>query len=651
MTESKAAAKPAPGGYRPDIDGLRAVAVMAVVLHHLSSRWVPGGFIGVDVFFVISGYLITKIIHREMEDGSFTFARFYERRIRRLFPALFTVIVFVLVAGWFLLLPSDYLATFRAAAGTVLFSANIVFWRDLAEGYFAADAKLNPLLHMWSLGVEEQFYLLFPLVLLMIHRYARTWLIPVLWAGLFASLALSIVLTPIKSVASYFLLPTRAWEMLVGSLLGVIALPQPSRRVWREILAGSAILAIVAPAFLFDSATPFPGYAALVPVAGCAALIWLGSGPATSVGRLLSLRPIVYVGLISYSLYLWHWPLIVFAKFQNGMAPIDHWLPGLMLLSISIAALSHRFIETGFRRGSGSTRRSPLFIGASAATFGLFAISITGIAKQGFDKRVNQEVLALDKERDPQIPFRDCDGRRDGCLIGVDSGGASKPSVLLWGDSHMLAWAPVLDRVLKEQGLSARLQIGSACPPVFEVSNGANRSCAELNRGVKHRIESGEFDAVVLAAFWSTYSDRKNPNMAVSGYGAVVSDALPATLRSIEAAGAQPSLIGPLPVYEQDIPTLRAVSAWKGRDVPVLQTIKSHRERNSEFFQVAGSGYRMMDPALSICIPECRLEDDVGKGMYRDANHLSVPGSMYWYADIYRLVENLTTKTSVIARE
>lgn len=231
-----------PSHYRPDIDGLRAIAVIAVVLHHLSPTWVPGGFIGVDVFFVISGYLITKIISREIADGTFTFARFYERRIRRLFPALFTVLAFVLVAGWFILLPTDYLATSRAAAGTVVFSANFVFWRDLGEGYYAADAKLNPLLHMWSLGVEEQFYLLFPVFLLLIRRYARRWLVPALVASFTLSLSLSVLLTPVKPVASYFLLPTRAWELLAGSLLAVLSVPNRlSSRILRCDSNGSRL--------------------------------------------------------------------------------------------------------------------------------------------------------------------------------------------------------------------------------------------------------------------------------------------------------------------------------------------------------------------------------------------------------------------------
>lgn len=351
--------------YRADIDGLRAVAVMAVVLHHLSPSWVPGGFIGVDVFFVISGYLITGIIRREMRDGSFTFGRFYERRIRRLFPALFTVLAFVLVAGWFVLLPSDYLATLRAAAATIVFSANIHFWQVQTD-YFAFDAKLNPLLHMWSLGVEEQFYLLFPGVVLLIHRWIPRWLVTAMLAGFFLSLALSILFTPTRFVASYFLLPTRAWELLAGGLLAVMPLRQITSRPWAELLTWAALLAILVPAFHYTQATPFPGHAALLPVMGTVVLVWLGANRQLTVSALLRLRPVVYIGVISYSLYLWHWPLIVFAKFQNGLNPLDQgWLIALLLLSVGLAALSHRLIETPFRKSSAMPRRW-LFAGGGA---------------------------------------------------------------------------------------------------------------------------------------------------------------------------------------------------------------------------------------------------------------------------------------------
>ena len=211
--------------YQPDIDGLRAVAVLAVVLHHLSAPLVPGGYVGVDVFFVISGYLITTIITREKAEGQFTFARFYERRAGRIFPALFAVLGVTLVAGWFVLLPSDYAATLRATLGTLFFSSNMVFWRDLAEGYFAPDAKLNPLLHTWSLGVEEQFYVFFPLLLLGCYRCCQKYIFWILLGCGLVSLLGSVLVVKGNSVAVFFLSPFRAWELFAGVLLALGVMP------------------------------------------------------------------------------------------------------------------------------------------------------------------------------------------------------------------------------------------------------------------------------------------------------------------------------------------------------------------------------------------------------------------------------------------
>ena len=286
--------------YRRDIDGLRAIAVLAVVFHHLSAPLVPGGYVGVDVFFVISGYLITSIISREMAEGRFTFTGFYERRARRIFPALFAMLAVTLAAGYFLLLPSDMVATLRGALGTLFFASNVVFWRDMAAGYFAAtDAALNPLLHTWSLAVEEQFYVFFPILLLLCYRYARRHIVWVLIVGAAVSLGSAALLVKNKSVAVFFLSPFRAWELLAGSLLAFNAVPLLRSRALRELIAAAGFAAIVVACFLFDSKTTFPGLTALVPVLGAVAIIHAGASGSSFVGNLLQLRPMVCVGLIS----------------------------------------------------------------------------------------------------------------------------------------------------------------------------------------------------------------------------------------------------------------------------------------------------------------------------------------------------------------
>lgn len=451
--------------YRPDIDGLRAVAVMAVVLHHLSSRFVPGGYVGVDVFFVISGYLITKIISREIADGTFTFTRFYERRVRRIFPVLFAVLAAVLISGYFLLLPTDYLATFRGALGTVLFSANIVFWRDLMDGYFAADAKLNPLLHMWSLGVEEQFYVVLPLLLLVCFKYLKGQVLAVLLLATAISLLAAQFMLTDKSVAVFFLLPFRAWELLAGAILAILAVPQLRARWSREALAVAGLMAILVPVFAYDPGTAFPAMAAVPPVLGTVLLIHVGAGGSTWVGHLLQLRPVVYVGLISYSLYLWHWPLIVFTRFWTGFEPLRPWIPALRVIN------------------------------------------------RGFEGRFTPSVVAVDRARTAPIPFKACESRIGGhpdglCVIGASS---KQPDVLLWGDSHMLAWLPAFEEALRHSDRAALVAPNSACPPLLGIVNGADAACRDQNLAVLATLKTKpQIRTIVMTGFWSKYFADSN---------------------------------------------------------------------------------------------------------------------------------------------
>lgn len=624
------------GHYRPDIDGLRAIAVIVVVLHHISTDWMPGGFIGVDVFFVISGYLITGIITREIAEGAFTFARFYERRIRRLFPALFAVLAFVLVAGWFVFLPGDYLATLRASAATLLFSANILFWRVQTD-YFAADAKLNPLLHMWSLGVEEQFYLLFPGMLLLIRRWGARWLFPAMLAGFFLSLALSIVFTPTRFVASYFLLPTRAWELLAGGLLAVLRLRLNGPRYLRELLALAALSAIFISAFQYTQQTPFPGYAALLPVLGTAALIWLGGGEPTAVNRLLQLRPVVYVGLISYSLYLWHWPLIVFARFLNGLKPLGFWGFAVFLLSIALAALSHRYVERPFREGR-PMRRARVFSAAGAATAVVLVFCALGIRQDGFDHRMSAEVAMLDRQGRAEVPFKDCDGKLEGCTIGAGADAVAGKKIVFWGDSHVLAWAPAIDKVLRKHRARAVLFKTSSCPPILGVENGIFPACEKQNEILSRNLE--HVDAVVMTAYWWQYQDGIGNSGAHlrSGNASLLGVGLPGTIRRLLDNGVDVYLIGPVPTYKESIPYAFAASAMSGVKEPHGKSVDEHYRDNRQFYEIAAklpSSVHFIDPAKWICTPVCAL----GQGhqlFYRDSNHLSVFGALRYGAQLER---------------
>lgn len=504
--------------YRPDIDGLRAVAVLAVVLHHLSAPLVPGGYVGVDVFFVISGYLITSIIRREIAEGQFTFARFYERRARRIFPALFAMLAITLVVGYFLLLPSDMAGTLRGALGTLFFASNVVFWRDMTAGYFAAtDAALNPLLHTWSLAVEEQFYVFFPILLLFCYRYARQIIVWVLIVCAAVSLSGSALLIESKSVAVFFLSPFRAWELFSGALLAFNAVPPLRSRTFRELTAAAGLAAILVACFVYDSKTTFPGLTALIPVLGAVAIIHAGASGSSFVGSLLQLRPIVYIGLISYSLYLWHWPLIVLIRYAMGMEPLTSWIPALFVASLLLGSLSYHFIEQPFRRGA-RFGRTFIFVSSAAFASVLASVSFVGLVRDGFETRFGAEVVSLDKARSPQIPYVHCDDRPNGawCTLGSE---ATAPETLLWGDSHMLAWAPVLNKVLEQRGASAILAELSACPPLFGITeNSVKPICPARNTFIKnYLLDHPEINTVVMAAYWSTYFREDGPLTVKTG--------------------------------------------------------------------------------------------------------------------------------------
>ena len=339
--------------YRREIDGLRAVAVLPVVLFHGGIEFISGGFAGVDVFFVISGYLITALIVQDLEKGRFSILEFYERRTRRILPALFVMLAVssVLAALW--MAPSQMAYYSKALASVALFASNIFFWRN--SGYFDTGSESNPLLHTWSLAVEEQFYILFPLFMLAAWRFGRS---RVFWMLVLAALVSLLLTEPgwrFKAWANFYLLPTRAWELLAGSLCALWLTARPQRE--NDLLAAAGLGAILTSFFLFDRNTPFPSFRTVLPVGGTALLI-LFAGPATLTGRLLALKPIVGIGLISYSVYLWHQPLLAFLRVRSLDAPSPELLLFAALLSLPIGYLSWRFVEQPWRKGQGARFRS-----------------------------------------------------------------------------------------------------------------------------------------------------------------------------------------------------------------------------------------------------------------------------------------------------
>lgn len=370
--------------YRKEIDGLRALAVIPVILFHAGFEWFSGGFVGVDVFFVISGYLITSLILEEMEAGTFTLAGFYERRARRILPALFLVMLACLPFAWWWMLPFELENFGESLAAVAVFASNILFW--LKTDYFAATSEQIPLLHTWSLAVEEQYYLLFPLFMLLVWRMGQRWLIASVALIAIASLGWSEWLWRQSVEANFYLIPGRAWELMLGALTAFYLRHNAYLQGWLAQLGSMLGLGLLIYAVLmFDDGIPFPSLYALVPTLGTVLLI-LTATEQTLVGKLLSCRVLVGIGLISYSAYLWHQPLFVFARMQLLDEP-DVWLMGgLGMAALLLAWFSWWFVEKPFRNRSRFTRRQ-IFAAALLGSLFFIVMGSWFVSAEGMPER------------------------------------------------------------------------------------------------------------------------------------------------------------------------------------------------------------------------------------------------------------------------
>ena len=505
--------------HRNDIDGLRAVAVLAVIVHHALPRALPGGFVGVDVFFVVSGFLITSIILRDLDAGTFSFATFYERRVRRLLPNLTLLLVFCSCVAWVLLLPADFRDYSRSLFSTSVFTSNMFFWRD--AWYFAAPSQTKPLLHTWSLAIEEQYYLLFPAVLWMLHRHARKRIGAACSIGFALSLALSIWAVSFAPAAAFYLLPTRAWELLLGSVLVVGVVPPVQSARGRDLLAAAGLIAILVAAFALDSSTPFPGVAALLPCVGTALVIYTGTAPrATIVHRLLGWRPFAFIGLMSYSLYLWHWPLLAFARYYFLSAITLEVTALSVAVSLILAYFAWRFIERPVRYRSLLPRRRDLVITFTASALALLLFAEDGERSGGQAQRfahvplIDYDSVVADIGRDPAGCFVQA-SRRDSwnaaaCTYLPAAGGipGDPRRLFLIGDSFTAQFSGWL----KSNFRGTVVELTSAsCPPLFDFAHDVHtRWCNSINAMRNETLRSQHFTDVFLGAWWG---QTQNPQV------------------------------------------------------------------------------------------------------------------------------------------
>lgn len=610
--------------YRADIDGLRAIAVGAVVLFHARVPFVSGGFVGVDVFFVISGYLITTILLRDP-----SIIGFYQRRARRILPALFVLVAVVLAVGLVLLLPHDLMALARSALATLLFGSNIWFWRQ--AGYFATETELWPLLHTWSLGVEEQFYIAFPIVVRLCAGIGRRWLVLVFAVLALLSMATAIFcMTHLKPMVAFYIAPMRAWELLAGSIIATGALPIARGRGWRTAAAAVG-LALVLGSIVATDATRFPGLGAVPPVLGTVLLIWAGEGERHALSGWLGARPLRFVGLISYSLYLWHWPVLAFARYVAvaPLGPVD--TAAAVALAAGLAVLSWRFVERPFRRGV-SDRGIWLVSGAGMAT--LLVAAAAPLMQHGFPGRYPPAVAALNEGEgeDWRCPVTTLVrfGSYFACPLNLPDGDLAKAEVVLWGDSHAQMYAPGLVAALGSRG--AVLVTANGCAPV--AGDGADPTCGAIQRANFAQIVQLPARTVVLGQNWPQYRDEASARLGRTPLPAErYQDALRrlrTLVAALRAAGKQVVVIGPiaLPGYNlasvgaRDLafhgavrtPTEVARAAYLTEDANVLAALDA-MHRSGE----AG----VVRPDTLICNPRtCPFVVD-GRTVFADHGHLT----------------------------
>ncbi|MDB4945221.1 MAG: hypothetical protein JWP97_4755 [Labilithrix sp.] len=610
--------------YRPDIDGLRAVAVLSVVLFHLHVPGFGGGYVGVDVFLVISGYLITGLIRADLEAGTFSIAQFYLRRVRRLGPALLAVTVPVTVAAFALLYPED-MRSFAASLVLQFVALQNVFF--LADGEYFRGSDMKPLLHTWTLAVEEQFYLLWPLLLLLTRRVRFTRQLQLLGGLLLGSFVAAMLLAHVSPKAAFFLLPARAWELAAGGLLALVQhergherAPGPAVRSAASI-AGMA--AVVASVVLFTPATPVPAPFGVLPVLGAVLIVLGGTGGGSPVSRALSHPAAVHVGLVSYPLYLWHWPVIAFAQILRADVGKPWVAVGLFALACALAEATTIFVEAPIRsrRVLRSSRAILLATAVPAALLvgaGAFAYLTEGAAWR-FPPAARPFLTAAFHARSDRcgLLFRALHPSAAVCPLRADD--ASSRRVLVWGNSHADMWSSALVRLATEEHAALFLNARN-CRATPDVEFCSSR----VQDAVLEEARARRVTDVVLASSWfGTYAGITDEQLE----------------RSLDEVVARLSALGVRTWMVIDPPTANAFDpllsyeADRRAPVPGVLPVSSYvaaHDRELRFFETLARSHprvRVIDVRPAFCGDQVCRGGDERHAWYRDSGHLTDDGA------------------------
>lgn len=641
--------------YRKDIDGLRAIAVLSVVFYHAGFSAFRGGYLGVDIFFVISGYLITSIILSGLRTESFSFLRFYERRVRRIFPALIAMILVTVPLSWILLTPADF-KDFSQSIGFALASiSNLLFW--IESDYFDTVSELKPLIHTWSLGIEEQFYLVFPVILMAIWHFFRKYLMIFLILLIITSLVFAEMTQRTDQAMSFYFIHTRAWELMTGSLIAYWGLLKPvnsSKNIILIQLIG--LIFIFGSIFLFSFETAHPGFITVIPVIGSALLLRYGNS-----GRLINLLlgniVLVKIGLISYSLYLFHHPIFAFMRHYLLAEPsFYNYILGI-LFSITVAYGSYKFIETPFRNKD--IIKGKIFWPLNAFLVSLLiGISIFGHVTDGYPKRLGNELSKIYKaEKGIEPTTRDggsCHGTFPNKLCMIGDKKSQTPSWALIGDSHAATLGLALDETLKQIGSSAIQLTQGGCSYALNLTKiGAN--CFEMNQLVRSEILKSDIKNIVIAGRYVRNLDLKGFDNGEGGiedsqednyYEPLIytnnldrrSSVMSSYFDSINElllAGKNVYLIYPIPEVGWDVP--RQILKYKihGINDQVSTSASNYYKRSSEVINIFDNlpdvnNLHRIYPDNIFCNTELEnrcITELAGELLYFDDDHLTTAGA------------------------
>lgn len=658
--------------YRADIDGLRAIAVLSVVGFHAFPGWVKGGYIGVDIFFVISGFLISTIIMGTLERDGFSYGDFYGRRIRRIFPALMLVLGCSLLLGWFALLADEFRQLGKHTAGGTAFISNLLLWGE--AGYFDTSAEIKPLLHLWSLAIEEQFYIFWPILLGLVWR--RKWnFLTITLAIAVASFMLNMLMVQSDPVSAFYSPLSRCWELMIGGVLAYLLLHRPEifgKYPDAQSATGLALLALGLA--ILDKDTPFPSWRALLPTLGSFLLISAGSG-AWLNRQLLASKPMVWFGLISYPLYLWHWPALTFARILNGVTPSPAVRVGAVVFSVVAATLTYRLIEVRFRNNHRLHAKNLGMVVIALLTLGA---SLQIYLSQGVPDRAitarNANHAGASFVYRPSFPpgITTCAGNaaiapvlQPYCHQYMVKAGA--PTMAVWGDSSSGAWSYVFYKLAEQHGVNMVLISHPSCPPLIGVRKSfhhhteSHKYCSDARLGdtVLKSLTALRPQAVVLIGAWNGYSHYRNASAKANEYITTELDADANAASSIAAVRRQlPLTIEALDGIANVLvfnswPSLLDYPNYKINRLPFLpqtprtplKSATQHAQESAVVHQVLASELaggrtqrtRVFDPALKVCRVVCQLSLK-NIGLYDDPFHISESGSFLFREDVWNLL-------------